>query len=93
MIHEKIIKRADGSRVMIEVSLICDFLNYKYNFKVFYCEPRKRSFLALINRDDYSYSKLPPEEREKYCYDKYLNYVSEEEIHQAKTEIWEKLKP
>ncbi len=68
MRHEKIIKRADGSRVKIVVNLYTPLYTEKYNYKteVFTCQPGKRTFYDTVNEDDYRYMALSIPERAAY---------------------------
>lgn len=71
MKHEKIIKRDNGDRVKISVSIYVESFgnDFKYNYGVDICPAGRRKFT-------YGYGEATPEE-----------------IHQAKLELWEKIKP
>lgn len=94
MIHEKIIKRSDGTRIQIEVKLNYQFgRDIEYWVRVFKCDAGKRTWRNVINTDLYEYRKLSMEERRIYEVKKQLEFVSVEEIKEAKLELWQKLKP
>lgn len=96
MYHEKIIKRDDGSRVMIRVEfLLLHRDGPEYRFRAFTCEPRKRTFKPVLNEDDYGYRRLKfnSPERESWAWAKYMTVTTKEEIAEAKNEMWQKLKP
>ncbi|MCP4356295.1 MAG: hypothetical protein GY793_11870 [Proteobacteria bacterium] len=97
MRHEKIIRREDGSRIKIEVSVYMDGHGGgkpRYDFTVTLCEKGKRTFKGVHNFDyDYTWRAMSMEDRKKYCKNKYLEYVSTEEVNQAFLELWEMLKP
>jgi hypothetical protein len=95
MMHEKILKRDDGSRVKIKVSLN-NYLsrgNLQYSTMVFSCEKGKRTWRSTFNSDDYTYRKLSMDGRREFEYKSQFNIVTEIELQQARLELWEKLKP
>ncbi len=97
MRHEKIIRREDGSRIKIEVSVYMDGFGGgkpKYRFHVSSCEKGKRTFKNVYNFDrDYTWRALKMDDRLIYSQNKYLEHVSAEEVNQAFLELWEMLKP
>lgn len=92
--HEKIIKRKDGSRVRIIVDLI-DFSygNPTYRAIIHICEKRKRTWRSTFDSNCYAYRELSMEERRKHEHESQLKFISEDELLQAKLELWETLKP
>jgi len=93
MNHEKLLKRSDGSKIKIRVRFWIRTIYPMYDVEVLICEPRKRTFYNVYSSDDWSYRKLSMEEREKYVYEKQLEHVTEDEIMEAKMEMWNILKP
>lgn len=94
MTHEKVIKREDGSRVIIRVDFWMNSTTGPvYNVDVRYCAPGKRTFRDIFSSDDHEYRRLSMGERSAFVYYKQLEYVSVTEIYQVKLELWEKLKP
>lgn len=94
MRHEKIIKRENGDRILISVSLFVDYSGASYNLdRVSKCQKGKRNFIAFHSSDDYQWRSLNREQREEYELEIYLRHVTEAEILEAKIELWNKLKP
>lgn len=96
MNHEKIFSRPDGSRVKIVASLSLGGIfkdPIKWDYFVLTCEPRKRTWRASVDTDDYGYRRLSMEDRRKRNESEYLKIVTKEEILAAKNELWELLKP
>lgn len=93
MKHEKIIRREDKSRIKIKVSFFSDFRGNSYLCSVLTCPKGKRKFVNAVVTDDWNRRKLSMNEREVYDHRQQLKYVSEQEILEAKLELWEKLKP
>lgn len=94
MRHEKIIQR-DGFKIKIAVS-ICQYgRSIDYNIDWVQILPkRKRNWKDVYCFEhDYQWRSLGMEERKKYAVNKYLDHVTKEEINEALTELWEKLKP
>lgn len=95
MKHEKIIKRPDGTRVKIDVSLYLDIYrnNAQYDVDVTICAPGKRTFREVYSGDDYLFRKLSMQDRAAFILESQLKVVTAEEIYAAKLEAWELLKP
>lgn len=94
MRHEKIIKRPDGRRIQISVTVYLDSLKGScYDLFIMVCEPRKRKFECIVNTDDYKFRGLSMEDRKAYTLNEYLKYATLVEIQTAKEELWQLLKP
>ena len=98
MIHEKIIKREDGKQYRISVNVYLSGYSYEqkigYGISVEYREKGKRKWLSLPdNLNEWKFRKLSMEGRRNHKIKNTLNYVTEDEVYQAKLEAWEKLKP
>jgi len=91
--HEKIIRREDGTRVKISVSIYADYRGANYSTKVKYCQFGKRKWIDAIEYDDFRYRKLKNTERTEFIKQARLKYASDSEFLEAKTELWNKLKP
>lgn len=96
MRHEKTFKRDNGDNVKIDVSVYLD--NYSTNNAVYRITVAqkmkgKRKWLYVHSSDDYDWRKLDMKGRSEYEMNIYLQYVSHEEIQQAKLELWELMKP
>lgn len=93
MKHEKIIKK-DAHEFKIIVWLYGE-VGLSYNFQVLYRCIGKRKWFALpenLNLPE-GYRKLNFEEKGKIRHLHILNYITKDEIYEAKIELWNKLKP
>lgn len=96
MKHEKTIRREDGSRVKIMVSVFLDSYNSsepRYDFETSKCEKGKRTFIYPHLTDDYKWRSLNMSDRRKYQQEKYLQNATKEEVQNVMNELWEKMKP
>ena len=95
MKHEKIIKREDGSRVRITVSLLVEWSRSepRWSFVVHRCEKGKRTWTTPVNHDDYSWRKLGMEEKRNEDHRRSLTLASKDEVESAMIELWEAIKP
>jgi len=95
MNHEKIFIRDDGHRHKVCVSMWTSNYNepVRWDFSVWECKPKKRTWINVVNTDNYDYRKLNMEERVEYEKQLSLCYVSKEEILAAKLELWNKIEP
>ncbi len=96
MYHEETLKRQDGSKVSIRVSFFLDSYSEhpaNYSCEVSVCEPKKRTFKPILSTNDYSYRKLDLNERQEYKTREQLKFVTAEELHNAKINLWKKLQP
>lgn len=92
---ELILRRDDGSRVKIITCLSVDgFRGYsEYRCEVYICQPKKRTFVDVVDSDCFRYRKLSMEHRVFYKNKKHLDYVTAEEILEAKKAVWQMLNP
>lgn len=93
MTHEKIIKREDGTRVCIQLTLIADFREVSWRVNISVCQPKKRTFKGIYSSDDYLFRRMEHEEKKYFIESKQLEYVTPAEILFAKLELWNKFKP
>jgi hypothetical protein len=95
MTHEKLIKRENGDKVRLRIRLFVESWRdaFAWNFEVWVTPKGKRKEFTPFNGDDYTYRRLGVEDRKKWEERKYMEYVTPEEIQQAKIELWEKIKP
>ncbi len=94
MIHAKIIKRKDGSRVRIKVSFhLFGGREFVYDTSVQTCGKGKRKWRSFVDVDDHQYRALSMEEREIYKNKKELEVVTKEEVLESKVELWNSLMP
>jgi hypothetical protein len=91
--YEKVIKRQNGKRVRIIVSAHFAQNLVEYRVMVHICEPKKRTWVSTFNSMDYSYRSLSIHDRKQCEYKALLNHASESELHDAKLELWEAMKP
>lgn len=94
MRHEKIIKRLDGSRVMLAVEFNADYRGVIWRVDVRKAAPGKRKFFDVVDTNDFDYRRQSfPEGREVWAKNKMLEHVTLKEIKDAKLELYELLKP
>lgn len=93
MNHEEVFKRPDGSKVMIRVNFWLNNIVPNYDITVYKCEKGKRTWRGTIDTDDYKYRSLSPDDRKTFRREKILEFVTKDEILQASSVIWNKLKP
>lgn len=95
MTHEKIIKRPDGTQYKIEVTFSSGYHdNFAYRVELWTRAKGKRNWYNINNKiSDYDWRQATMAERAKMIDAEQLKHVSAEEILQAKTELWEKMKP
>lgn len=91
MQRQEILKRADGSRVQISVSIGIDFMNIYPTVIIDRCEPGKKKFRDVRNSNDYAYRALDMPERRKAVMVKNLEYVTKEEINKLFRELVEEI--
>jgi len=92
---EKIITRKDGTKVNIRVSLSIGYghLSAQWEVYVRYCLPKKRTWIRVVNTDDWSYRLTTGAARAEYIKAKNLEHCSDAEILEVKTSLWESIKP
>lgn len=95
MTAEKIIKRENGSQVLITASFYIGHSDPSGNWSISVQtrEKGKKKWLPVYNGDDYDYRKLSLEDRRKFIRDAELKFCTLEEMHDVKMELWNALKP
>lgn len=97
MRHEKIVKREDGTQYQICVTAYLDSYRteaMQYNVFVFYRQKGKRKWMDIDKGIyDHVYRRLNIDERREYDNKNNLRFVTEQEIYDAKIELWNLLKP
>lgn len=94
MRHTKTFLRADGSKVQISVTLLVDFSDTpRYDFDVYICGPRKRTFFAVLSHDDYTWRRLDREARNEADMAAKMKYVTMAEVQETALELWAKVQP
>ena len=93
MIHEKIFKRVDGSKVKLTVHLVSEWSSRSVQWKVecYRCEQRKRTWAKVFDDDSYGYRRLSTEQRRKSEMRDILRNVTMEEIREAMRELIAKI--
>jgi len=92
MYHEKLVINKNGDKVNIRVNFWIYNNKPSYSINLFICKKGKRKFFNL-SFDDYSYRSLSNEDKAIYRYNKIKEYVEEEQILEAKNELWNLLAP
>lgn len=93
MNHEKIVINPEGDKIKLIVRYYENFQGLPtYSLDVSVCLKGKRLFKRL-EFDNWSYRKLSLEDRRIYEHTEYLKYVTEEQMQEAKMELWHKMSP
>lgn len=92
MYHDKIIKLENVDKVRINVSFYLNHYTPVYGITLFICKKGKRNFTEL-KFESYDYRSLSMEDRKDYRNKKHLEIVSDAQILEAKTELWNLLNP
>lgn len=95
MRHEKIIRRDDGSRVKITVSLTVDYCsnNANWDFQVHRCEKGKRSWESNVDEFSYTLRSLSIKEQRARTRHLALQLATEEEVKAVMQELLNTIKP
>jgi len=92
MYHEKIVVNKNGNKVKIKVHFWLSYDKPSYSIDLLICKKGKHKFLNL-SFDDFDYRALSMEDRTVYRYNKFKEYVTDEQILEAKNELWNLLSP
>ena len=94
MRHSKIFKRENGTQYRISIELyLYAGSNVYWKIQVHFRVKGKRKWYDVHDGDDYGYRGLSMEDRRANVTKRYLEVVTADEIHKAKLELWEMLKP
>ena len=96
MKHEKRFTRENGTQYLIQISFFPDSFRetFEYRVQVWTREKGKRNWNNIPHQlSEYDIRKMDWEEQKEYHYKNSLRFVSEKEIMEVKTELWNKLKP
>lgn len=90
--HEKIINKPDGEKVKITVNVVYvrhNVIEYKHAVEV--CPVGKRKYKSIYT--DFQHTGIDKSNQALHHSNEELQYVTLDEIRQAKKELWEKIKP
>lgn len=90
---EKTLKRENGERIKIICNFRGDYRRSRYEVQVLHCDKGKRTWKGCCDTEHHMFRRLSIEERSQAVEKSYLNYVTEQEILDAKLELWELMKP
>lgn len=97
MKHDVIIKRENGTQYQINILVIVSSYRQtpvEYIVNVYYREKGKRNWMCVPDSlYDHEFRALSMEGRQKHVEQNLLNYVTKEEVNNAKLEAWNLLKP
>ena len=97
MEHEKIFTRENGTKYRLVVIIRLHRFHavaVSYSTSLFYKEKRKRKWQDIPTQiTEWELRKLPMNERSDLHDQNILNYLTKDEVYQAKLEAWELLKP
>ena len=92
--HEKIIKREDGSKVLIRAEIFARYgFQFIHTITVLYKTKHQRSWRGTYDEFNYKDRGITLKERRIKEEKAYLEYVTKEEVYAVKLELWEKMKP
>lgn len=83
---EKIIKRTDGTKVKVVMTLV-GLRQNELSVRVSICENGERKFIPAINIDDHAYRTLGLQERREYRKKETLKHISIDELDKMKQEF------
>lgn len=89
----KILRRDDGNRVEVSVALSPCTRGVEYVFHVRTAAKGKRTWKDCYDGDGYLYRSLSLGARRVFREAEMLKVISAEELHEAKLELWQSLKP
>jgi len=90
---EHILIREDGNKVKITAFFTTYSSTPKFETNVRTCLKGKRTWVSVLDTDSFSYRRLDRAERTKHEYQCQLDYVTKEELLEAKLELWQSIKP
>ena len=90
---EEIIKREDGTRVRINVSIDTYRDKLSYEFYVHYCEKGKRTWKSPHSSDDHVWRSLDMKDRQEYKKEKYFKIATPLEVHSIAMKLWKSIEP
>lgn len=95
MKHYKIIRRDDGSRVRLIVSVDTGLghRDVVWRVAVSTCEKRRRTWSLVVDSMRYDYRSMSLEDKDRFLLKRSLSVVSREEIESAMLELWESMRP
>ena len=90
---ESVLRRADGSRVLIQVNFQMRGNRAMYYVSVSLCQKGKRTWRNCHDSGQFLYGSMNMEERLTDVRACQLKFVSADEIHAVKNKLWQLLKP
>jgi len=93
MIHEVIRKLKDGSSIKVIIDIHVDSREAFYSTRVETKAKRKRTWLPIVNEDNFNYREASMSDRIKYINNENKKVVGVELLNQALLEAWNKIKP
>ena len=93
MTHEKILKRADGSRVRVTVTLVVNWTETRWTVIVERCAKKSRKWICPRLPKEYYNARTPEAAARKMKRDAKLAWASQDEIESVMRELIEQIKP
>lgn len=94
MTHETILKRDNGDKYKITVSVFVDMMKHYWSFGVYHCPAGKRKFTSVCDTgESLTLKRLPKDQQQTIAEEKYLQHVTAAEVQAAKLELWNQIKP
>ncbi len=85
--------KENGNKVKIRVYFYFSLEKPIYNISARICLTGKRTYINVCNIDGFEYRRLNSTERNSYEMSKIREHVTDEQILEAKMELWNLLKP
>lgn len=92
-IFEKVIRSDNGDKFKITVNVLTSSNDIIYRVGLKTKKFRKKSWVDVLNTDDYKYRCMSIEERQKFENDLYIKTVGKESLESALYDAWQQLKP
>jgi len=93
MTHEKIFSRGDKGRIKVIVKFHLGTKGCYWEFEVSTCEPRKRTWKPVVDRDSSEFKNSGWVDRLYMAQQQHLRVATSAEVQEVMLEFWEKLKP
>ncbi len=90
--HEKTVTNPAGDKIKIDITFWISGNTPQYSISLYKCPKGKRKF-TRVDFDNWEFRALDMIERQKYFHTKYLELVTQEQLDEAKKELWLKLVP
>lgn len=91
--REYIIRKDDGLKVKLVFSIYGSFQDVRFSCDISYCEKRKRTYVNIINTDDYSWRGLNNSEKREFKINERRKYISDYDFETYLNNFIQDIKP